>query len=243
MRLSVIVPCYSRHELSARHVAECLKSTRLPDEIIVVNDGGPDNLRDLLEPLRGPVPIVYAKVEEDILWNYNGACNLGLWLSTGDVIALEDTDHIPTKTAYERGLKALEDHPDYDRVSFDRHIVQITDMDKPMEDWVSTGHMGANQMVGMMRRDAWLRLKGQDERMCGHYGYMAYDLPYRRDKLLKVQTVKESFYWAVLGDGGEPNLKRGLSKHNRHIYHQNVNAGKLHSMHGILNFHFTMERL
>lgn len=239
MKLDVIIPAYRRFPLTVRAVEETLKSSRPPDSIIVVNDGGDPGLRDMLPRGKG---IIYARIEEDILWNYNGAINLGCWLSTGDVLAIQDTDHIPARDTFINGLKILEENPEVDRVSFGRSIVQIADMDKPMEEWKSTGSLGTNQMVALIRRDVYLRLKGQDERMSGHYGYMSYDFPYRRDRLLGVKSMKSNYYWAVFGDQGEPGLKRGLSKENRAIYHDNIRNGKLHSVHGILNFHFTYER-
>jgi hypothetical protein len=99
-------------------------------------------------------------------------------------------------------------------------------------------------MVAMLRRDVYLRLKGQDERMAGFYGWMAYDFPFRRDKVLKAKTAKSGeYYWAIFGDEGEPGLQRGLSKHNRAIYHENAVSGKLHSKYGILNFHYHYEIL
>lgn len=242
MKLSIIVPAYRRHLLTVRAVQETMLSTRVPDEIIVVNDGGDPMLRDMLYALSRNTTIIYARIEEDILWNYNGAVNLGCWLSTGDILCIQDTDHIPARVAFENGLKIFEDMPEIGRVSYDRKIVQIADMDKPIEEWVSTGRLGTNQMVSLLRRDVYLALKGQDERFAGHYGYMAYDFPWRRDKILGVKTQKASYYWAVFGDQGEPGLKRGLSRENRSLYHENVNAGKLHPMHGILNFHFTYEK-
>ena len=253
MKLSVVIPAYNRHELTVRHVEECLKSTRFPDEIIVVNDGGPAYLRGLLMNLSvdrksgtgGAVPIIYANITEDILWNYNGACNLGLFISTGEVIALEDTDHIPARNTYEKGLTALANNPLCDRVAFTRRIVQIAEMGGPMEEWKDRGKMGPNQMVGFLKREAWVKLKGQDERFARHYGFMAYDLPYRRDKVLGFNTVKESYYWAVLGDGGEPGLKRGLSAHNRRLYHENANRTERDGQYdgGLLNFNYTVEKL
>lgn len=241
MKLSVIIPAYSRHALTTRHVEECMKSSVLPDEIIVVNDGGAPDLREMIFNLKRNVPITYAWVEEDIVWNYNGAVNLGFWLSKGDILAIEDTDHIPGRDAYKNGLKAFE-NLEIDRVGFARKIVDINKMHGAMEEWVSTGSMGCNQMVAMLRRDIYLKLKGQDERLCGRYGYMAYDFPYRRDRILGTKSIKENMYWAVFGDQGEPNLRRGLSPINRAIYRENANAGKLHSIHGILNFHFNFER-
>ena len=243
MKLSVIIPAYARHPLTVRNVEETMKSSRVPDEIIVVNDGGDPSLRDMLYALPRNTNIIYARVEEDILWNYNGAVNLGCWLSTGDVLGIQDTDHIPERDAFKNGLEVLEKNPDIDRVSFSRNIVQISTIDRPLEEWVSTGRMGGNQMVALLRRLAYTKLKGQDERMAGNYGYFSYDFPYRRDKILGVKSIKTNGYWAVFGDEGEPGLRRGLSSHNREIYKENVRANKLHSMHGILNFHFTVEVL
>lgn len=239
MKLSVIIPAYRRHPLTVRHFEECLKSTRLPDEIIIVNDGGDSILREMLSKIKRPkeIKIIYAQVEEDILWNYNGAVNLGCWLSTGDILAIEDTDHIPDRNTYEIALRTFEDQK-IDRVSFGRKIVDISEINKPMEEWKFNKIIGCNQMVAMLRRDVYLKLKGQDERLCGRYGYMAYDFPFRRDKFLKCVSKKENFYWAVFGDEGEPGLKRGLHPENRKIYIENANAGKLHSIYGILNFHF-----
>lgn len=239
MKLSVIIPSYKRHNLTVRHVEECFKSKILPDEIIVINDGGDDSIQDALIKLNKTTRLVYAKIEEDILWNYVGAVNLGCWLSRGDVLAIEDCDHIPARHTYQVGLKVLEDNPDIDRIAFGRQIIQIKEMNKPMEEWISSGNMGSNQMVAFLRRDVYLRLKGQDERMAGHYGWMSYDFPYRRDKVLGAKTSKQNYYWAVLGDEGEPEMKRGLSRENRIVYKENARSGKLHSVHGILNFHFT----
>lgn len=242
MKLSVIIPAYRRHPLTVRAVQETMLSNRVPDEIIVVNDGGDPILKDMLYALPRNTTIIYARIEEDILWNYNGAVNLGAWLSTGDVLGIQDTDHIPAREAFTNGLAILEGRPTVGRVSFDRKIVQISTMDKPMGEWESTGRLGTNQMVALLRRDVYMALKGQDERMAGNYGWMSYDFPYRRDRLLGVETQKSSYYWAVFGDEGEPGLKRGLSNANRRVFKDNVRNGKLHSGYGILNYHFTFER-
>jgi len=190
MKLSIIIPCYRRHALSVRHFEYCFKSSRLPDEIILVNDGGDPGLKDMLQKIewdKTKTKVIYAEVEEDILWNYGGAINLGVWISTGDILAIEDTDHIPNFETYEKGVQAFVDNPEIGRVSFGRQIVQVEDcMVNSREKWVSTGKLGANQMVAMLRRDIYTKLKGQDERFAGRYGYLSYDFPYRRDKILKV---------------------------------------------------------
>ena len=245
MKLSVIIPSYRRHELTARHFEYCLKATHLPDEIIVVNDGGDPGLKEMLLTHKWDktkTKVIYAEVMEDILWNYNGACNLGFWLSTGDVIALEDADHIPLPEAYRNGFTVLED-PKVDRVTFARISVDIKDvMQNDIRDWVKIQSWGSNQMVGMFRRDLYLKLKGQDEGFARHYGYMAYDWParYKKAGMISKQT---GYYFAVVGDGGEPGLQRGLSPENRRRYRTNCANPHYHGKWGLLNFEYKYEVL
>ena len=237
MKLSAIVPAYRRHELTTRHVEECLKSTRVPDEIIVVNDGGDPSLRGML-PRSGN--IIYARIEQDILWNFNGACNLGVWLSTGDIIAIEDTDHIPDRNLYKEGLEAF--NGTIDRLAVYRKVVNIGELAKPMEEWVSEKGWGPNQMTSMMTRDLYLKLKGQDERFGGNYGYMAMDWHDRYNNIFHARNGKGRYYWAVIGDEGEPGLKRGMSERNRRYYKENSVSGHPHHPNGILNFQYSYER-
>lgn len=245
MKLSVIVPAYNRHEMTVRHVAECLKSTRLPDEIVVVNDGGPENLRDMLLPLKGKVPIRYVRIDQDILWGYNMACNVGFWVSRGDIIALEDTDHVPSRNAYSEGLALFEANPGLMRLKYRRNILQIGDFGKPFEEWQSRKLIGANQMVSLFRRELYINLKGQDERFCGQYGYMAMDFHNREANMLKstISLAHKGFYWAIFGDEGEPGLKRGMSPVNRRFYRENSLAKTWQHPEGIIRCTYSYEEL
>ena len=245
MKLSIIIPAYRRHELTIRHVGECLKSSKIPDEIVVVNDGGDPSLREmllLLKPFPWFTKIIYARIDQDILWNYNGAVNLGVWLSTGDIIAIEDTDHIPDRGLYADGLKFFKENSDTDRLGVRRKVVHLSELEKPMEKWVSIKGWGSNQMVTLLRRDVYLKLKGQDERFAGHYGWMAYDWPMRYRRA-GVKTTTINYYWAVIGDEGEPGLKRGLSVENRRVYRENCLSNSYQHPAGLLNFNYHYERL
>jgi len=207
-------------------------------------------LRDLLAESRGPaqqgVPIIYANITEDILWNYNGACNLGVWLSSGDLIALEDTDHIPGRNVYADAVAFFKDpkNAEVERLAFSRDVVEQTELEKPLEEWMINRHWGPNDMVSVMRRGFYTRMKGQDERFARKYGYMAYDWKYRMKKL-GARSAKIHGYIAIVGDGGEPALQRGLSAANRRLLHENANRPQNDGQYagGMLNFNFTVERL
>lgn len=241
VRLSTIIPAYRRHDMTVRHVAECLKSTRLPDEVIIVNDGGDPILRDMLLPLKGAVPIIYARIEQDIVWNFNGACNLGVWLSKGDILAIEDTDHIPDRTLYENALPLFDGT--IDRVAVTRKIVQIEELSKPLEDWKARKVIGPNQMTSLITRNLYLQLKGQDERFGGSYGYLAMDWHDRYNNIYKARNTHSSYYYAIFGDEGEPGMTRGMSERNRRFYKDNSVRGHPQHPNGILNFTYTMETM
>ena len=242
MKLSVCIAAYRRHKMTVRHVEECLKSTRVPDEIIVVNDHGDVSLRDMLFTLKRSVPVIYAYVEQDINWNYVGAMNLGFWLSMGDLISIEDTDHIPDRNAYENALELLKS-PEIDRVAFRRKCVHISELSKPMEEWNVLKTWGSNQMNTILRRDVYLRLKGQDERFAGNYGWSTYDWVNRYRNILKCKSATTQWGWAVIGDEGEPGMSRSMSPINHRIYRQNAQTEHLQHPHGVLNFQYTFERM
>lgn len=243
-RLSIIIPSYNRTDLTIKSVEESMKGSYMPDEIIVVNDGGDPSLKDRLVNLPKKTKLIYTRVTEDILWNYNGACNLGFWISTGDYFILQDCDHIPDRDAYKNGIEIMKNNKDISRVAYRRKVVNVEEvMSSPMENWNTIKVWGTNQMVTMLKRDVYLKMKGQDERFVRKYGYMAMDFKCRRDNILKFKTMTTNHFWAVVGDGGEPNLIRGMHPDNRKLYRENsLRKDGQHPL-GILNFNYEYEVL
>lgn len=210
----------------------------------MVNDSGPEILREMLHELKRPVPVLYVRVVEDILWNYPGAVNLGFWVASGDIVAIEDTDHIPGRNVY-RDAEIFFENPantSIERLAFSRDVIEQTELSKPLEEWVVSRNWGPNDMVSIVRRSMYIRMKGQDERMSGRYGYMCYCYKARM-KMLGVKSSKIHGYYAIVGDGGEPNMRRGLHPKNRSIYHENANRKDGQYAGGMLNFTYTFERL
>ena len=172
-KISIIITAYDKHNVTIAHVRECMKASVTPYEVIVVNDGGDPSLKEMLEKLPRKCNLIYSRVKKDILWNYNGACNLGAWLSTGDYLMFEDNDNIPMKDTYKDMLEKMEKRPDIGKlIAYGRAEIEQQDLDKPSEEWVQRGKRGPNMGTHMLRRDIALNLKGQDERFCGRYGWM-----------------------------------------------------------------------
>ena len=238
--LSVIIPTYHNNDLCVAHVRESMNSLKIPEEIIVVNDGGDPALRDQLFELPKKTKVIYARIHQDIQWNYHGALNLAIWLSRGDFITIEDVDHIPLRDAYFNALNQFVERPELSRVGFRRQWVPKADvLSKPFEEWQPYGGLGTNAMVAMYRRELLADMKGGDERM-RNYGWLAYCWKVRMDKLGSKATNTNGFY--IIKDGEEPGLKRPMSVENRRIYRENANRIHVHGEDGILNYQFTVER-
>lgn len=240
-KVSVIVPTYDNHDTTLIHVREAMNSSRVPDEIIVVNDGGDVSLLERLKELKRNTKVIYAYVcLPKIPWNYNGACNLGVWLSIGEYIVFEDNDNIPSKYFYEEALKVLNENPPIGRV-LAKHRVWIEDIHVPFEQWKTIKNIGMNQGTYMMRRDVYTRLKGQDERFCGRYGWMYYDWKRRLLNKGKIQFSTASFYYYT--DKSQSNLPRGMDKENFRYYRYNLRDESITHPNGILNFGYTVDYL
>ena len=238
--LSIIISAFDHHDLTVVHAREAMDSIITPHEVIIVNDGGTPDLKEKLKVLPNKCKLIYARINEDILWNYNGACNLGVWLSTGDYISLEDNDNIPMRNTYKEMLEIFKNEPEMGRVRGSKRLeLDMEDIYKPVEEWVQRGSRGPNMGTCMMKRDVYLQVKGQDERFCGQYGWMYYDW---KSRLLRItKFTGKGHFWYVRD--GQSDLDRAMSKKNFRLYRENAHRDKVQHPEGILNFSYEYEIL
>jgi len=104
--VSVVIPAYKAAGTIRHAIESVLAQTRAPEEIVVVDDGSPDDLASALESFGGLVTLIRKE---------NGgaasARNLGIDRSRGDLIAFMDADDHWEPTKLARQLAALEAHP------------------------------------------------------------------------------------------------------------------------------------
>jgi len=171
--ISTIITAYDQHDITVEHVKGCLNSELVPNEIVVVNDGGSPDLLDMLKEIPHPhAKMIYARVTEDIPWNQQGARNLGVWLSTGSLLAMEDNDHIPDKNFYRESSTILANKEKGYIVPRVRAVVELDDIkNKPQEDWRILKTRGKAIIISMCRRELMIDTKGYDEDFSGRYGW------------------------------------------------------------------------
>jgi glycosyltransferase involved in cell wall biosynthesis len=242
-RLSVLISSYDNTEMTVAHVKKCMESSRIPDEIIVVNDGGDDKLRGLLKDMDKKCDVIYAYVLEDIPWNQCGARNLGFWISKGDYISVEDNDHFPTEKYYENALELLKTN---DRVRpRRRYIVEMKDVLQGKFEPLKS--RGATDLTCVLTRELFIKLKGYDEKFCGHYGWEAPDWIHRINRV-EGKTVCSGEMYVVI-DGGVKIIERRhdgknfmMDKENYWELRRNNKALRKQSTKGVLNFNYDYER-
>lgn len=106
--VSVIISTYNRADRLPKAIDSLLRQTRVPDEIIVVDDGSTDNTPEVLAQYGPPV----TKIRQDNQGPAAGR-NTGLRAATGDLIAFLDSDDVLTTGSIEKRALLLESDPSY----------------------------------------------------------------------------------------------------------------------------------
>ena len=107
--VSVIIPTYKHRDLVLATLASVFAQTLTDYEVIVVNDGSPDDTAAVLRPLAEAGRIRYIEQENQ---GQGAARNRGLAEAQGEFVALLDDDDLwpPDKLAWQ--VAALRAHPD-----------------------------------------------------------------------------------------------------------------------------------
>lgn len=246
MKISVIIPAYNQDELVKCHVRFCMASSEAPYEIIVVNDGGNDSLKSELLTIRSNIRLIYAKIKEDKKWNQVGARNLGVWLSTGELLAIEDADHLPDASFYQLAKEQIEKRSVDMVLARKRISVRLDDL--KANKLVPIGTRGTHKLVSLMQRKAYLKMKGFDESFANHYGW---DVPDWRRRFARngLTVAQAGIYYHV--EDGKTNIERRVDANgvrypeasNYQILKSNDRSERKQPQGGILNFDYEFERL
>ena len=119
LTVSVVIPAYRAAWSIGRAIDSLLTQTRLPDEIVVVDDGSPDDLPGALKPYGDRVISV-----RQPNGGASSARNLGIERARGDLIAFLDADDYWEPTKLERQLDIFRCHPEVGLVA-SQYFVEV----------------------------------------------------------------------------------------------------------------------
>lgn len=105
-KISVILPTFNRADLIAETLDSLLVQTRPVDQILVVDDGSTDGVKDVI--LRYADRVTYVRQDNG---GKSRALNYGMTLATGDYIWICDDDDLLEPDACERLAGALDADP------------------------------------------------------------------------------------------------------------------------------------
>ncbi len=88
-RVSLVIPCFNAESYVGEAIASALAQTRLPDEIIVVDDGSEDDSGRVVRAFGEAVRYVWQENQ-----GIGGARNTGLANATGEIVAFLDADDL-----------------------------------------------------------------------------------------------------------------------------------------------------
>jgi len=118
LTVSIIVPTYNRSDLLIEALDSALRQTRVPDEIVVVDDGSTDDTAATLARYGAPV-VAIRQANRGV----SAARNLALEHATGDILLFLDSDDLLLPTCVERCAEVFETRPEVEVVYSDLVLI------------------------------------------------------------------------------------------------------------------------
>lgn len=167
--VSVVIPCYNY----AKYLKECVESVKSQTypihEIIVVNDGSPDNTSEVAESLG----VVLIEKENGGL---SSARNTGITLATGEYIMCLDADDKLVPAAIEEHMNLMKDDMTIAQCALmefgERHVVMVPNPETNLRRILRSNTIFCNAMFS---KKVWEAVGGFDESDIMRWGWEDYE--------------------------------------------------------------------
>ena len=119
MRITTLVTCFNRQDRVGDAVRSALEQTRVPDEVLVVDDGSTDDSPRVLASFGSRIRVVRTDNR-----GFPQALNLGVSEAKGDWIAFLDSDDVWRPSKLEKQVEASRAFPDASLIFCDVQAVK-----------------------------------------------------------------------------------------------------------------------
>lgn len=116
MKFSVIIPLYNGEKFISKTLDSVICQTYKDYEIVLVNDGSPDNVGKTVKEYISDHPAIKFTYVEQKNRGLGGARNTAIRRASGEIMALLDQDDIWYPDKLEKVRKVYDDNPDADLV-------------------------------------------------------------------------------------------------------------------------------
>jgi FkbM family methyltransferase len=212
--VSVVMPCYKQAQYLPEAVASVIAQTFKDWEIIIVNDGSPDDTRQVTRELIQKYPQRRIRLLEQKNWGLAYARNGGIRAAAGAYVLPLDADDKVEPTLLEKAVAALEAQPEIAIVYTDvahfgatEKVIQAAEYDFAKlclnnqlnycslfrrEAWDQAGGYNGNMLWGYEDWDFWIG--------CGERGFVARRIP---GPLLHYRVKSASMYTSAVAHDEE----------------------------------------
>lgn len=154
-KISIVIPCFKQAQYLEDAIESALNQT-IPCEIIVVNDGSPDNTSEIAKKY----PVILIEKENGGLAS---ARNAGIAVATGDYILTLDADDIIAQDFIEKTV-GIDDIVGTQQQEFgDSHILWMNNNSNPtFEDFKKSNQINCSSLF---KKEIWEKVGGYCEKM------------------------------------------------------------------------------
>jgi glycosyltransferase involved in cell wall biosynthesis len=138
-----------------------LNQSRVPDEVIVVDDGSTDGTHRLLAAYGPPVRVI-----RQPNGGRSAARNTGLRAAQGDLILCLDSDDLLAPRCLEHCAHVLEQNPAVSVVYTDAHVIDVDGRTVGLYSQVLRGHRPSGNVFGELARRCFLTVSSMVRRSC-----------------------------------------------------------------------------
>jgi glycosyltransferase involved in cell wall biosynthesis len=157
-RVAVVIPCYKQAHFLGDAIESTLKQTLAPSEVVVIDDGSPDDVHEVAARFPG---VRYIRQRNQGL---SAARNTGIRATTSELLVFLDSDDRLLPHALERGVTHHLRHPECGFVAGRMHVIAADG--SPLRRWkpfpvtddnfaqLLIDHCGIYPLTVMYRRSA-----------------------------------------------------------------------------------------
>lgn len=217
--VSVIIPCYRKAQYLAATLESMQKQTYPAVEILVVDDGSPDNTREVMEPYLAQMPNLRYIHQENA--GVSVARNHGIRSSSGRYVMALDADDAIEPTYIERCADYLSAHPEVKLVYTLADTFGIRTGNWDLPDYSFDALLWTNMVhyCAMYRREDFDRTEGYNPNMVKGFEDWDFWLYFLRPED-RVHCIQERlFHWRVLEVSRSLDADNNMQTLLRQLYH------------------------